>query len=156
MINQELEEQMGAIGAKVEPIAPPGVTIKEGLSEDFIKKVKRALRSELPEPTPEELKELAKLLKKVFGVTMAAYMTKQNSEREFNGLIRGRVPEEYEKFSIIRAADIAKILVSKLTYEEARDWMLAPSPYLEEVPAFVIRDDPELVRKAALWRVRGA
>jgi hypothetical protein len=136
-------------------IVPPGVTVKEGLTEGFIKKAKRALGGEVPEPTPEELKENAILLKKVFGTTLAAYVCKQEHVRDFNKWVKGDlVPERFERNALIRASDIAKILVDRISYKEARDWMTTPNPYLlNDIPFDVIQDDPELVRKAALWRV---
>lgn len=130
------------------------VTVKEGLSEDFIKRVKRAMGREIPDPTPEDLKAMAALLKKVFGAELAAYISKQETVRSFNKLVKGEViPEHYEKTALIRAVDVAKALIDRFTYKEARDWMMTPNLYLlNDLPFDVIRDDPELVRKAALWR----
>ena len=137
-----------------QPIAPPGVTIKEGLSDDFIERAKKILgREVVKEPTPEELKEMAELLKKVFGVQMAAYLCKQENTTEFSRWVSGKaVPEHYAKNALMRATEVAKALIEKRTYKQAREWMLTPCDYLgRELPMDVILDDPEFVRKAALW-----
>jgi hypothetical protein len=137
-------------------IAPPGVSIKEGLGNDFIKEVKKLLGKEIPEPTPEELAEKAKFLKKVLGPKLAAYVCKFETEEElkqFNKWTTGRVvPQDYERRALINAEEIVRILVRRLKYEGAVNWLTTPCPYLlYELPMDTIQEDPELVRKAALW-----
>jgi hypothetical protein len=139
-----------------QPDVSPDVTIKEGLTEDFIKSVKKLLGKELPDPTPEDLKADARFLKKVLGVKLAAYICRfqtENELKEFNKWVTGRVvPEHYSRKILIGATEIVKILISKMKNEEAVNWLTTPCPYLlYELPMDTIQEDPEMVRKAALW-----
>ena len=133
-------------------LVPVGVKIKEGLSEDFINKAKRVVK-DIPEPTPDDLKHEAEFLKKVFGGTLAAYVCKQDTVREFNQFVSGkRIPQDFEKEALVAASDVAKELVKRMKYKDAQIWMTSPCEYLGfEWPADVILTHPLMVRRAVLW-----
>lgn len=108
-------------------------------------------RAEL-EKTPEYMTEGAKLLKKVFGVDLAAYMCRQDETKRFNRWCRGNdLPRQYEAIGLLAAIEVVEILLGKLSPAQAREWMLAPCGYiLDNLPMDFIRADAELVRRAAL------
>lgn len=104
------------------------------------------------EMTPEYMSEGAKLLKKVFGLELAAYMCRLDETRRFNRWCRGvDLPKQYEAAGLLDSIEIAEILLGKLPPVRAKEWMLAPCSYiLDNLPMDFMREDSGLVRKAAL------
>ena len=105
-----------------------------------------------PARTPEYLTQGANLLKKTFGVHLAAYICNQTDIKRFNKWVKGQdLPEIFEAGGLLNAIEITEILLGKLNASQAKQWMLTPKEYiLYELPMDVIRSDAELVRRAAL------
>ena len=102
--------------------------------------------------TPEYLKEGVALLKKTFGVKMAAYICGQNDTKRFSKWAKGEdLPQTFEAGGLLSAIEITEILLGKLDAKTAKQWMLTPNDYIiGEFPMDFIRLDPDLVRRAAL------
>lgn len=103
------------------------------------------------ENTPEYLTEGAKLLKKIYGLDLAAYISRQENTTRFKRWCRGTdLPKPYEK-GLLAAIEVTEILLGRLTAEKAREWMITSCSYiLDDLPMDYMRLDPELVRRAAL------
>jgi|ERR1700694_41202 len=102
--------------------------------------------------TPEYLTNGAVLLKKTFGPHLAAYITRQEDVRRFNKWVKGEdLPAPYEAVGLIAAIEVTEILLGKLTPPRAKEWMTTPCSYiLDNLPMDFIREDSDLVRRAAL------
>ena len=104
------------------------------------------------EHTPDYLTEGANLLKKVYGVELAAFICRQDDVRRFKKWVKGEdLPKFYEATGLVAAIEITEILLGKLTPARAKEWMITPCSYIiYELPMDFIREDSELVRRAAL------
>lgn len=104
------------------------------------------------ENTPEYLSDGARLLKKVFGVYLGAFICRQDNITRFNRWCRGTdLPKHYEAAGLLAAIEIAEILLNRMTPQKAKLWMTTPCPYiLDDLPMDYVRLDSDLVRKAAL------
>lgn len=102
--------------------------------------------------TPEYFKEGANLLKKTYGVKMAAYICNQNDTKRFSKWVKGEdLPQTFEAGGLLSAIEVTEIILGKLSNSEAKNWMMTANSYIiGEFPMDFIRIDPELVRRAAL------
>lgn len=104
------------------------------------------------ERTPEYLTNGANLLKKTYGVKMAAYICNQNDTKRFNKWVKGEdLPKTFEAGALLAAIEITEIILGKLKADQAKEWMMTPNEYIiGEFPMDMIRLDTELTRRAAL------
>lgn len=104
------------------------------------------------ENTPEYLTTGAKLLKKIYGLDLAAYICRQDDTKRFNRWCRGAdLPKHYEAKGLLAAIEVTEILLGRFTAQRAMQWMITPCPYiLDDLPMDYIRLDSDLVRRAAL------
>ena len=104
------------------------------------------------EKTPEYLTHGVNMLKRVYGVKLAAYMCRLNETKRFSKWAKGEdLPQAYEAGALLEAIEITEILLGRLSEYEARDWMKSPCEYLfYNLPMDFIRDVPDEVRRAAL------
>lgn len=104
------------------------------------------------ERTPEYLAGGARLLKSVYGSQLAAYLCRLEETRRFNRWCRAvDLPERYEAIGLLAAIETTEILLGKLTAKRAKEWMITPCAYiLDNLPMDFIREDADLVRRAAL------
>lgn len=104
------------------------------------------------ERTPEYLTNGANLLKKTYGVDMAAYLARQDDTRRFRKWVKGEdLPKPFEAVGLLAAIEITEILLGKLSPKKAKEWMITPCSYIiDNLPMDTIRDDADLVRQAAL------
>lgn len=119
------------------------------LARAFLKA--RGEKSEL-QRTPEYLTNGAKLLKKIYGSDLAAYLCRMDDTRRFNRWCRAQdLPEHYEAVGLLGAIEVTEILLGKLTPKKAKEWMITPCAYiLYDLPMDFIREDLDLIRRAAL------
>lgn len=111
----------------------------------------RGQKAEL-ERTPEYLTNGAKLLKKIYGSELAAYLCRLEDTRRFNRWCRAiDLPQQYEAVGLLAAIEVTEILLGKLSPKRAKEWMISPCPYiLDNLPMDFLREDFGLVRRAAL------
>jgi len=104
------------------------------------------------EMTPEYMTNGAKLLKKIFGTDLAAYICNLDDTKRFNRWCRGAdMPKQYEAKGLLAAIEIAEILLGNMSPERTLTWMISPCSYiLDDLPMDYMRLDSDLVRKAAL------
>lgn len=104
------------------------------------------------EKTPEYLTHGANLLKRVYGVKLAAYLCRQNDTKRFSKWVKGEdLPQVYEAGGLLEAIEITGILLGRLSEYETKEWMKSPAEYLfYNLPMDFIRDVPDEVRRAAL------
>ena len=104
------------------------------------------------EKAPEYLTDGAKLLKKVYGIKLAAYLCRQNDTKRFSKWVKGEdLPKIYESGGLLDAIEITEILLGKLSEAETQRWMKSPCEYLFfNLPMDFIRDASDEVRNAAL------
>lgn len=106
--------------------------------------------------TPERILAGLKLMKKVYGEGMAAYLCGLEDTERFQKWVRkgGEQPNSFQSFKIRNAIEVTEILLSGLSETQAKEWMLTPNAYIDptmvSLPMDELRADPELVRRAAL------
>lgn len=105
-----------------------------------------------PEATPEYMTNGAVMLKKTYGADLAAYMCRQDDTKRFNRWVKGLdLPQAYEAVGLLASIEVTEILLGKFVPTRAKEWMLTPCSYiLDSLPMDFIREDPDLVRRAAL------
>jgi hypothetical protein len=104
------------------------------------------------ERTPEYLTNGANLLKKVYGIDLAAYLTRQDDTRRFRKWVKGvDLPKPFEAVGLLAAIEVTEILLGKFPPKRAKEWMMTPCSYIiDNLPMDILREDSELVRRAAL------
>lgn len=104
------------------------------------------------ERTPEYLTNGANLLKKTFGIDLAAFITRQDDTKRFRKWVKGEdLPKSFEAIGLLSAIEVTEILLGKFSPKRAKEWITTPCSYIiDNLPMDVLREDPELVRKAAL------
>ena len=103
------------------------------------------------ELTKESQVEALELLKKTYGVQLAAYMCGLDDDSIYKKWASGTEPNYYQKRKVRDLLEVTQILLSRYSTKQAKTWVMTPCEYLLYfLPMDEIRAQSELVRRAAL------
>lgn len=134
--------------------------VKEQMAEDVKAKIAQMLHGNIGQQVVE-VKTALDYLVRVLGVELATVLcslTRQdlNAFRKTKITKRGpKVATPLQSRNIAAAYMVVDILVSSMSPDQAREWLISYNEYLFGVPAMELRIRPEDVRMAALHLIAG-